>query len=66
MTQLKMKELSLAVSVHRVANYHVKPDDVVLKIPVQRGFGSFSFHVAGSDAALEPNTENRNTSRISV
>ena len=61
-----MKELSLAVSVHRVGNHDVKPDDVVLKIPVQRGFGSFPFHVAGSDATLEPNSDNRNTSRISV
>ena len=59
MTQLKMIVLSLAASVGRVADLHVKPDDVVLKVPVQGGFGSFSFHVAGSDTKLEPSTDKR-------
>ena len=57
MTQLKMVVLSEAASVDRVANLHVKPDDVVLKVPVQRGFGSFSLHVVGSETILEPSTE---------
>ena len=55
MTQLKMIVLSLAASVGRVADLNVKPDDVVLKVPMQGGFGSFSFHVAGSDTKLERN-----------
>ena len=55
MTQLKMIVLSLAASVGRVAALNVKPDDVVLKVPMQGGFGSFSFHVAGSDTKLERN-----------
>ena len=59
MTQLKMVVLSEAASVDRVADLHVKPDDVVLKVPVQGGFGSFSLQVVGSKTILEPSTENK-------
>ena len=55
-TQLKMKALGLAASVHRVANHHVKTNDVILKIPVQRGFGGLSFHVAERKLHSSPST----------
>ena len=43
MNQLKMVVLSEAASVDRVADLHVKPDDVVLKVQCKEASAAFRF-----------------------